>query len=94
MTKEFREEINSVIEGFVNSIYDNGEKSGWTKATFEQWLEAVYNELVNYRNIDGYSYQSNSNRFKGKENLINSIIPLLKKRLQGLKKEGYNLKSL
>lgn len=90
-----REEIESTIEMFVNSIYDCGEESGWQDATLDQWLDAVYGELVTWKN-DGYgsSYYSNENRFEGRENINKKVRPLLIKRLNELKEEGYDVKAV
>lgn len=88
-----QQEIESTIELFVNSIYDCGESSGWLDATFEEWINAVYNELATWKNDDGCCWKSNVNRFDGKENICNRIKPLLHKRLEELKDEGYALKA-
>lgn len=89
-----RDEIESTIEMFVNSIYDEGEDSGWLNATLEEWLNAVYLDLTNCKNVDGCIWTSNENRFDGKSNIINRIKPLLKNRLNELKEEGYDVKAI
>lgn len=89
-----RDEIESTIEMFVNSIYDEGEDSGWLNATLEEWLNAVYKELTSWKSIDGCCYQSNENRFDGTNNIKSRIKPLLKNRLNELKEEGYDVKAL
>ena len=86
-------EIESTIEGFVNSIFDEGENSGWLNATEEEWINATYEELVNWKNDDGCCYRSHENRFEGKENLIKRIKPILRKRLNEVKAMGYAVKA-
>ena len=88
-----REEIESTIELFVNSIYDCHGESGWEDATEDQWINAVYNELVTWKNDNGCCYESNENRFDGKENIIKRIKPILRNRLEELKEEGYEIKA-
>lgn len=80
-----KDDIIEVIEGFVNSIYDD-ENSDWKEASYESWLNATYEELIAENNID--------RKFIGKQNLHNMIKPLLTERLQELKEEGYNIKAI
>lgn len=90
-----QEEIIGAIELFVNSIYDsNGDDSGWLTATLEEWIEAVYEELVTWKTIGGCSYHSNVNRFDGKENIIKRVKPIIIQRLKELKEEGYNVRAI
>lgn len=91
---KLKEQIKSNIEMFVNSIYDNGEDSGWLKATLEDWIKAVYEETINWYDDDGFCYRSHVNRFNGKDNLIKLIKEELVIRLNELKKEGYEIKAL
>lgn len=87
-------EIEEAIELNVNSIYDLGNESGWLDASFEQWVKATYNEITNWKSDGlGCSYQSNENRFVGKERIIERIKPLIRKRLTELKDEGYEIKA-
>lgn len=90
-----KDEIESTIEMFVNDIYDD-ENSGWTIAGFENWVDAVYKELVTRKmNESGNAfYESNENRFDGEEAIVKRIKPLLKKRLNELKEEGYEIKAI
>lgn len=90
------EEIRSAIELYVNCIYDSdgGKSSGWADATYQEWINAVYEELTTWKNVDGECWHSNENRFDGKENIINRIKPLLTKRLERLQNEGYAIKAL
>lgn len=93
-------EIESAVEGFVNCIYDctdeNGfDESGWSDATFDEWLKATYEELITWKTDNHGSYwHSNVNRFEGKENILKKIEPVLINRLKELKEEGYNVKAL
>jgi len=87
------DEIQGAIELYVNSIYDLKEESGWLTASFQQWMDAVYQELITWKTENGYSYMSNENRFEGKDSILSKIRPLLVKRLKELKKEGYNVKA-
>lgn len=84
-------EIESAIEMFVNSIYDNGTESGWATATEKEWVYAVYTELTTTKRVDFgtwcIQYESPVNRFDGKEDLINRIRPILERRLLKLAKE-------
>lgn len=84
-------EIESAIEMFVNSIYDNGKESGWVTATEKEWVYAVYTELTTTKRVDFgawcIQYDSPVNRFDGKEDLINRIRPILEMRLLKLAKE-------
>lgn len=89
-----KDEILSTIEMFVNSIYDMNGKSGWEEATLEEWITAVYEEIVNWKLEDGCCWKSNENRFEGKTNIVNRIKPLLEKRLQELKEEGFEIKAI
>lgn len=93
MARITTDEIRGAIEMYVNSVYDLGEESGWMTATYEEWLKAVYEELTTWKSGFGYSYQSNENRFDGKESIINRIKPLLTKRLSELKKQGFDIKA-
>lgn len=86
-----KQEIETTIELFVNSIYDEGEDSSWLTATLEEWIEAVYRELVNWKTIDGCSYRSKENRFEGKENILKRIKSLVINRLEELQLEGYDV---
>ena len=90
-----KDEIEEAIEMYVNSVYDLGSESGWISASFEQWVKATYDELTTWKS-DGFgcSYQSNENRFDGKESIVKRIRPLLKKRLAELKEEGYDIKAI
>lgn len=88
-----KEEIEGAIELFVNSIYDSNGDSGWEEATEQQWLDAVYNELITWKNDNGCCWHSNVNRFDGKENIYARIKPLLRQRLNELKEEGYAIKA-
>lgn len=89
------DEIESAIEMFVNSVYDD-ENSGWINAKFEDWVNAVYEELVTWKMGESGCtfYVSNENRFDGKETIVERIKPLLKKRLTELKEEGYDIKAI
>ena len=88
-------EIEGAIELFVNSIYDNGPESDWTQASFQTWVDAVYEELVTWKTDSKGSYwHSNENRFVGKEQIIKRITPMIEKRLQELKEEGYHIKAI
>lgn len=89
-----RDEIESTIEMFVNSIYDEGEESGWLNASLDRWIEVVYKELTSWKSVSGSYWTSNENRFDGKANIINRIKPLLKNRLNELKAEGYDVKAI
>lgn len=80
-----QDEIEENIELFVNAIYDDAE-SGWQDASYDAWLNAVYEEIIGYGQIH--------RKFIGKENLKNMIRPLLTKRLLELKQEGYNIKAI
>ena len=94
MTRITRDEIESTIEMFVNSIYDEGKNSGWFTASLEEWTNAVYNELATWKTIGGWSHHSNENRFEGKENIIKRVKPMLIKRLKELKEEGYEIRAI
>lgn len=86
-------EINSTIEMFVNSIYDD-PNSGWDTASLNQWIEAIYGELATWKTYEGFSYHSNENRFESKQAIIFKIKPLLIKRLNELKSEGYAIAAI
>lgn len=88
------EELVGTIELFVNSIYDNGDDSDWLNASLEEWIYAVYEELITWKTTEGLSYHSNENRFEGKENILKRIKPTLIKRLKELKEEGYKIKAI
>lgn len=90
-----KDEIESAIEMFVNSVYDD-ENSGWVNAKFEDWVNAVYEELVTWKMGESGCtfYVLNENRFDGKETIVERIKPLLKKRLTELKEEGYDVKAI
>lgn len=95
MARVTRMEIESATEMFVNSIYDNGDESGWVEATLEQWIDAVYKELVTWKTDNrGTYWHSNENRFEGREDLVKKIKPYVVQRLKELKKEGYAIKAL
>lgn len=90
-----KEEIIQTIEMFVNSIYDCGETSGWQDASLQEWLEAVYGELTTWKTDGcGCSWNSNENRFEGKDNIMRKVRPFLIQRLHELKEEGYQIKAL
>lgn len=89
-----QEEIEGAIELFVNCIYDSGDDSGWLTASLDDWLKAVYEELVTWKTIGGHSYHSNVNRFDGKENIIKRVKPIIIQRLKELKEEGYNVRAI
>ena len=88
-------EIQSTIEMIVNAIYDEGENSFWSKtATEEEWVSGVYDDLVSWKsNGNGICYRSNENRFDGKAQIVSRIVPLIKKRVAELRKEGYQIKA-
>ena len=88
-----KDEIESTIELFVNSIYDCHGESGWEDATEQEWLDAVYKELITWKNDNGCCWETNENRFDGKENIYARIKPLLRQRLNELKEEGYAIKA-
>lgn len=94
MARITREEIETTTEMFVNSIYDEGEQSGWLTASLEDWMEGVYKELVTWKTEGGCSYESNENRFVGREEIMKKIKPVIVKRLKELKEEGYAIKAL
>lgn len=95
MARIQNEEIESAIELFVNSIYDNGPESDWADASLEDWQKAVYEELVTWKTDNKGSYwHSNENRFVGKDSLMKRITPMIKKRLQELEDEGYQIKAI
>lgn len=95
MARIQNEEIESAIELFVNSVYDNGPDSDWAHASLEDWQKAVYEELVTWKTDNKGSYwHSNENRFVGKDNLMKRITPMIKKRLQELEEEGYQIKAI
>ena len=87
-----KDEIESTIELFVNSIYDCNGESGWEDATEQEWLDAVYKELITWKNDNG-CWETNENRFDCKENIYARIRPLLRQRLNELKEEGYAIKA-
>ena len=90
-----KDEIESTIEMFANSVYDD-KNSGWVNAKFEDWVKAVYEEMASWK-MGGSGctfYKSNENRFDGKETIVKRIKPLLKKRLNELKEEGYEIKAI
>ena len=78
-------EIKETIELFVNSIYDD-DNSDWKNASFDDWSQAVYEELIDY----GHDYR----KFIGKDNIKQMIQPLLTQRLLELKEEGYQIKAI
>ena len=88
-----KNEITSTIEMFVNSIYDLGEESSWTTASEQEWIMAVYGELTNWKTVSmgtlTFTTQSNENRFDGRDELLGRIAPLVKARLNKLRKDGY-----
>ena len=81
------EEIESTIEGFVNSIYDLGENSGWLSASLDEWIDATMKELFNFKNLSGACYASNENRFDGTANTYKRVKTLVIKRLTDLSKD-------
>lgn len=90
MKRITKQEMKSAIELFVNCIYDedfHGYESGWANATLNEWADAVYKELITWKDDNGCCYHSHENRFDGKEQIYKSIIPLIKERLNELKKE-------
>lgn len=89
-----RDEIEGAVELFVNCIYDDGEESDWLEASLEDWIKAVYEELVTWKTKENCSYHSNENRFEGKENIIKRIKPIIIERLEELKNEGYSIKAI
>lgn len=89
-----KQEIESTIEMFANSIYDEGAYSSWLTASFQDWQNAVYEELITWKTEECWSYYSNENRFDGKENIMKRIKPLLIARLKELKEEGYAIKAI
>lgn len=94
MARITREEIEGAIELFVNCIYDDGDDSDWLTATLEDWMKAVYEELVTWKTIGGWSHHSNENRFEGKENILKRVKPLIIQRLKELKEEGYDVRAI
>ena len=90
MKRITNQEIESTIELFVNCIYDedyHGYESGWATATLQDWMDAVYNELVTWKDNDGCCYHSHENRFDGKDNIVKRIRPMIIERLNELQKE-------
>lgn len=90
-----KDEIESTIEMYVNCVYGD-ENSDWVNAKFEDWVNAAYECLATWK-MDGSGctfYKSNENRFDGKETIVKRIKPLLKKRLNELKEEGYEIKAV
>lgn len=83
-------EIEERIEGFVNSIYDEGIHSGWMSADLEEWEDGVWSELCQWKSDGkGTCWMSDENRFDGKENTLPRIRKALKKRIVELAEEGY-----
>ena len=80
-------EIKSAIELFVNSIY-NGE-SDWLEAEKGDWIDAVWEELSNWKEDKRGCRKSPVNRFEGKANTLQRISDLLDRRFEALKDEGY-----
>ena len=89
-----KNEIASTIEMYVNCIYDEGDKSDWMTATFDEWVEVVYEEISNWKLIGSSAWKSNENRFDGKSEITERIRPILKNRLSQLKAEGYEIKAI
>lgn len=90
MARVKNSEIESAIEMFVNSVYDDPQ-SGWTTASEKEWVWAVYMELTDCKREHFGTfcteYASPVNRFEGKDNLIARIRPILEMRLLRLAKQ-------
>lgn len=81
------EEISNTTEMFVNSIYDDPQ-SDWATATEDEWVEAVYEEITNWKAYDHGYARSNENRFDGKDNLQKRIRTFIRSRMIELREEG------
>lgn len=73
LEKKIKYNIAVATEGFVNSIYDLGEASGWVTASDEEWAQAVYDEVIIGVNFGGSYNPDNSLRFFGKNKIMNLI---------------------
>ncbi len=87
-----KNEITSTVEMFVNSIYDEGDQSMWKTATEDEWVMAVYGELTNWKTVEigtfVFSTKSNENRFDGADEILARIRPVVKARINRLRREG------
>lgn len=92
MTRISKDEIYGATGLFYNAVFDGDE--GWTNATYQEWMDAVYEELTTWKTVGGHSWHSNENRFEGKDKIIKMIRPILNETLTELKEVfGYDVKA-